>query len=79
MSRLTLIGAKEARQILHLSLPQVYALASAMPRGVVVRLGSRVRFNRDALIGWVKSGGSEAGRKRAASNAGEVTNAQINR
>lgn len=54
----TLIKAREAKDIVGLSLPQTYTLVNKMPAGVVVRLGKRVRFNRDALLQWVANGGT---------------------
>ena len=53
-----LIKAREAKDIVGLSLPQTYTLVNKMPAGVVVRLGRRVRFNHDALVQWVAAGGT---------------------
>lgn len=56
--RVRLIKAREAKDIVGLSLPQTYTLVNKMPAGVVVRLGRRVRFNHDALLDWIAKGGS---------------------
>lgn len=50
-----------AADLLKVAKPRVYELARVegfFPTGVVVHLGRQVRFNIDALIAWVESGGS---------------------
>ena len=57
MSQPNLMTAKEVKDVLRLPLPQVYGLVESLPKGVVVRIGRRVRFNRCALLDWMANGG----------------------
>jgi excisionase family DNA binding protein len=52
-----LMKAKEAAELLQVSLQRIYELAR---KGLVpnVRIGRQVRFDEEALRGWVASGGS---------------------
>ncbi len=52
-----MLTATEASALLRVRLPQVYALAR---EGVIpsVRVGRKVRFNRDRLLRWIDDGGT---------------------
>jgi len=52
-----MLTADEASQVLRVRKPQLYALARD---GIVpaVRVGRAVRFNRDILLNWIRTGGA---------------------
>lgn len=54
-----LLTAKQAAEVLQVTLPRVYELARGiLPPGVVVRMGRQVRFNEESLRAWAANGGS---------------------
>jgi excisionase family DNA binding protein len=52
-----MMTASEASALLRIRKPQVYALARD---GIIpsVRVGRKVRFNRDRLLRWIDDGGA---------------------
>ena len=52
--------ADEVADFLGVTIPRVYDLARQhmFPPGVVVRIGRQVRFDEDALAGWISRGGT---------------------
>lgn len=54
---LHLLTPQEVSALAKIPKPQVYAMAKLVPHAVL-RIGRRLRFNRDALIDWLANGGS---------------------
>jgi predicted DNA-binding transcriptional regulator AlpA len=66
-----LLRAEEAAAILGLSLRELYRVGTlppgspgALPAGVVVRIGRRVRFSRPRLEAWLGTNGEGGGGSR---------------
>ena len=55
---LDLVDVEEVQRMLSVPRRQVYRLLKILPEGVVVRVNRLVRFNRPALLAWIKKGGS---------------------
>ena len=57
MSLPKMLLAEEASELLRVAVPRLYDLAK---RGMIpcARLGRQVRFPEDALVEWVRAGGS---------------------
>lgn len=55
-----LVDAGRIAEILGVSQARVYELAriGVLPDGVVVRLGRQIRFDDDALVEWIRAGGT---------------------
>lgn len=55
-----LIGVEEFAEQAGLSRYCAYDMVRKMPKGVVVRLGRRVRLDADRLREWLNAGGTHA-------------------
>lgn len=53
----TLFTVKQLADYLGLSHHEGYAAIKEIPENCVVRFGSRIRVNMDALKAWIESGG----------------------
>ena len=60
MSLPKMLLAEEASELLRVAVPRLYDLAK---RGMIpcARLGRQVRFPEDALVEWIRAGGSPLG------------------